>query len=184
MAVPLVPGPGLGDANAAQKSMSTLLKNQCDFCAVLIEPKHGYAAFALSALAPRASCPCFSPPLVRFPPLPLASLAGKRRLLVRTARHERRDECVLSSCFEVVGVARAEPDANTGPGLVVGTPRAAVADTKRGLGARCPRICGALSPGCLLPSGPPQDPARAVGLPCGSSVPQNLRGTFAGGLPS
>ena len=40
MAVPLVPGPGLGDANAAQKSMSTLLKNQCDFCAVLIEPKH------------------------------------------------------------------------------------------------------------------------------------------------
>ena len=39
MAVPLVPGPGLGDANAAQKSMSTLLKNQCDFCAVLIEPK-------------------------------------------------------------------------------------------------------------------------------------------------
>ena len=40
MAVPLVPGPGLGDANAAQKSMSTLLKNQCDFCAVLIETKH------------------------------------------------------------------------------------------------------------------------------------------------
>ena len=39
MAVPLVPGPGLGDANAAQKSMSTLLKNQCDFCAVLIETK-------------------------------------------------------------------------------------------------------------------------------------------------
>ena len=49
---------------------------------------------------------------------------------------------------------------------------------------RYPRICGALSPGCLLPAGPPQDPARAVGLPCGSSVPQNLRGTFAGGLPS
>ena len=39
MAVPLVPGPGLGDANAAQKSMSTLPENQCDFCAVLIEPK-------------------------------------------------------------------------------------------------------------------------------------------------
>ena len=38
---------------------------------------------------------------------------------------------------------------------------------------RYPRICGALSPGCLLPSGPPQDPARAVGLPCRSSVPQN-----------
>ena len=49
---------------------------------------------------------------------------------------------------------------------------------------RYPRICGALSPGRLFPSGPPQDPARAVGLPCGSSVPQNLRGTFAGGLPS
>ena len=44
MAVPLVPGPGLGDANAAQKSMSTLLKNQCDFCAVLIEPKQETAA--------------------------------------------------------------------------------------------------------------------------------------------
>ena len=41
---------------------------------------------------------------------------------------------------------------------------------------RYPRICGALSPGRLFPSGPPQDPARAVGLPCGSSVPQNLRG--------
>ena len=46
MAVPLVPGPGLGDANAAQKSMSTLLKNQCDFCAVLIEPKQSWGAFA------------------------------------------------------------------------------------------------------------------------------------------
>jgi len=31
MAVPLVPGPGLGDANAARKSMSTLLKNKFHF---------------------------------------------------------------------------------------------------------------------------------------------------------
>ena len=54
MAVPLVPGPGLGDANAAQKSMSTLLKNQCDFCAVLIEPKHPTSPRPRT----RTRCPC------------------------------------------------------------------------------------------------------------------------------
>ena len=31
MAVPLVSGPGLGDANAARKSTGTLPENQCDF---------------------------------------------------------------------------------------------------------------------------------------------------------
>ena len=40
MAVPLVPGPGLGNANTARKPTGALPESQCDFCSVLIEPKH------------------------------------------------------------------------------------------------------------------------------------------------
>ena len=82
MAVPLVPGPGLGDANAAQKSMSTLLKNQCDFCAVLIEPKQsGPAGTArgASGAAPRrarAACRACPRPSPAARPGPAASARG------------------------------------------------------------------------------------------------------------
>ena len=43
MAVPLVPGPGLGNANTARKPTGALPESQCDFCSVLIEPKHSAA---------------------------------------------------------------------------------------------------------------------------------------------
>ena len=57
MAVPLVPGPGLGDANAAQKSMSTLLKNQCDFAQFLLNQNTlAHVVGSLPARAPRSWC--------------------------------------------------------------------------------------------------------------------------------
>ena len=57
MAVPLVPGPGLGNANTARKPTGALPESQCDFCSVLIEPKHSAARAHGKAAAGRLPRP-------------------------------------------------------------------------------------------------------------------------------
>ena len=61
MTVPLVPGPGPGDANAARKPMSALPESQCDLCAVLIEPKQSGAPSASLAGGPLVPVPSVAP---------------------------------------------------------------------------------------------------------------------------
>ena len=93
MAVPLVPGPGLGDANAARKPTGALPESQCDFCAVLIEPKQTRSLAPSRARRSQAAGP--APPPTCSPAA--TRLAGTSQdassgLLQDRARGRRREE--------------------------------------------------------------------------------------------